>query len=104
MSELYLYRSTLGYLTSPFKLLDVTFQANLSWKKNFDNVIWPSSRRLDMYALRSFCGLLEKLLMKMLYFYVIQSVIEYCKPLFLGMSACGRARLIAFKRGSIDDV
>ena len=73
------------------KLLGVIFEEKLSWKPHFDHVILSASRRL--YALRGLCGFIGKKQMKIVYFAIVRSVLEYSNPLFLNISVKDRNRL-----------
>jgi hypothetical protein len=72
-------------------ILGVIFNARCNWTSHFDNVIKNASRRF--YALRLLRPSLTNLELKMVYSALVRSVIEYCCPLFLGMTSSDKKRL-----------
>ena len=72
-------------------ILGVTFDARCGWSSHFDKVVKNASRRL--YALRLLRSTLNKKQLIIVYNSLLRSILEYCGPLFLGMSEKDRHRL-----------
>ena len=77
-------------------LLGVTFSKSGTWTLHFDNVVSTISRRF--YALRILRPLLDKDELRLVYFALVRSVIEYCGPLFIGLSLNDSRRLETIQR------
>lgn len=78
-------------IVKSLKLFGVTFQENLSWTVHFDNVVLSSSRRLE--ALRVSGPFLSCDELKIVYFSLVRSILEYSNPLFLALSTTDQRRL-----------
>ena len=72
-------------LVTELKILGVHFTSDLKWNRHFEFVNTVASRRL--YALRILKPLLDHQTLVHVYKGLILSIIEYCSPLFVGMSA-----------------
>lgn len=77
-------------------LLGVTFQKGLIWKEHFDKVISTASRRL--FAIRVLRKSLSNELLLKVYCGIVRSVLEYCAPLFTGISERDNNRLERIQR------
>jgi hypothetical protein len=66
------------------KLLGVTFNSKCSWNDHVDNIVLHASRRL--FPLRFIRQSVNKSQLKTLYFSFVRSLLDYCSPLFVGMS------------------
>ena len=64
---------------------------NCNWTSHFDYIIKNASRRF--YALRLLRPSLTNVELKLVYSALVRSVIEYCSPLFLGMTSTDKQRL-----------
>ena len=67
-----------------FKLLGVTFNAKCSWNDHIDNIVLHASRRL--FPFRFIRQHVSKRQLKILYFSFVRSLLDYCAPLFVGLS------------------
>jgi len=67
------------------RILGVILSDNLKWDKHFDSIVRCCSKRL--YALRVLQPLLQKNDLACVYQALIRSLMEYCAPLFVCMSA-----------------
>lgn len=77
-------------------LLGVTFNKNASWSLHFDNVISTVSRRF--FALRILRAHLNFNELRLVFFALIRSVLEYCGPLFIGLTLSDSRRLDHIQR------
>ncbi|MEL7308336.1 MAG: reverse transcriptase family protein [Pseudomonadota bacterium] len=73
------------------KLLGVIFNDKLSWKDHIDSVVASTSKSLFLFRL--FRKYFKKSDLFRLYFGIIRSRLEYCAPLFLGLSDGDSLRL-----------
>ena len=80
-------------LISNLKIIGVTFNDKCTWSDHFDNVLRASSRRL--YPLRVLKNDYEvnDAFLCQVYFSTIRGLLEYCAPLFAGISATDSSRL-----------
>ena len=72
-------------------ILGVTFDARCGWTPHFTNIIKNASRRF--YALRLLRPTLSKEQLLLVYNMLLRSILEYCNPLFLGISTNDSNRL-----------
>ncbi|MEL7307471.1 MAG: reverse transcriptase family protein, partial [Pseudomonadota bacterium] len=72
-------------------VLGVTFDSHCSWSAHIDNVSRKASRRL--FPLRLLKPHLNPLSLKMVYFSIMRSVMEYAAPLFIGLCEKDSKRL-----------
>ena len=77
-------------------ILGVTFDSRCGWTTHFKNVVRNASRRF--YALRVLRSSLTKELLILVYNSMLRSVLEYCNPLFLGISSTDKSRLDKIQR------
>ena len=73
------------------KILGVTFNSRASWSLHFDNIVKIASQRF--YALRLLRPCLSKQDMITVYNAILRSILEYCAPLFLGLTTVDSVRL-----------
>ena len=66
------------------KLLGVTFSSNLSWESHVRDVVSKCARR--MYIIRLVKGLVPTSLLIDIYFCLIRSLLEYCCPVWIGLT------------------
>ena len=83
-------------MVASLKILGVTFCSTGAWSKHVDNVILTTSRRF--YALRILRPILPNAALKTVYFALIRSVLEYCAPLFIGISTTDKNRINRVQR------
>jgi hypothetical protein len=67
-----------------FKLLGVTFSNKLSWDLHFKDIACRASRKL--YAIKLIRNIMSKESCIKVYYGIIRSILEYCGPLFVGIS------------------
>lgn len=72
-------------------ILGVTFNTHGNWTTHIDNVVRMASRRF--YALRLLRPSLSNNELVVVYNAFLRSILEYCAPLFLGMSSVNANRL-----------
>lgn len=77
-------------------ILGVTFNARGTWSTHVDNIIRCTSRRF--YILRTLRPLISDNNLKMAYFGLMRSLIEYCCPVFVGLSLSDSHRLEMIQR------
>ena len=78
-------------LVDSLKVLGVFFNSRATWSLHFDNIVKLASRRF--YALRLLRPCLSKKDMITVYNAILPSILEYCAPLFLGLTAADSNRL-----------
>ena len=78
-------------IVKKLKILGVTFNSEWTWKDHFDNITSVVSRRL--YVIRVLKVSLSRKHLIDTYTSFVRSVLEYCAPLFLSMSARDSCRL-----------
>jgi len=77
-------------------ILGVAFDTSCGWTAHFQNVVRNASRRF--YALRVLRSALTKEQLILVYNSMLRSVLEYCNPLFLGISITNSNRLDRIQR------
>lgn len=78
-------------VVSELKILGVIFNDKMTWSSHVHFIIKKCSRL--MYAMRILRRFLTQKSMKLFYSSLIRPLIEYCAPLFVGMSATDTKRL-----------
>lgn len=78
------------------RILGVIFNDRLTWTSHVDFVIKKCSRLL--FAFRTIRTIVPPAKLKVLYSSLVRSVIEYCAPLFLGLSSFDAKRLEILQR------
>lgn len=78
------------------RILGVIFSQDLNWNSHFDVISKSASRRL--YALRILRSCCSFDVLKSVYYGLILSVMEYCSPLFVDLSARNRNLLQKLQR------
>ena len=73
------------------KLLGVTFDAKGNWSRHIDRIVRSASRNL--FVVRSVRGVLSSEALILVYNGLVRSIIEYCSPLFVGLSEENSAKL-----------
>ena len=83
---------------SSLRILGVTFNKKCTWSDHIDYVLRVSSRR--MYPLRVLKNNFDvnKALLCQVYFSTIRSILEYCAPLFAGMSESDSSRIVRLQK------
>jgi hypothetical protein len=76
---------------SSMSLLGITFNAQGAWSSHVRNITRTASRRL--YALRLLRSSLSHRELVLVYNALVRSIMEYCAPLFLGLTAEDSQRL-----------
>ena len=81
------------------KILGVVYQENLSWNTHVDNICKRANQRI--YILKQIKRLLtNKNDLVKIYNAVILSVLEYCGPLFIGMTVTNKKKLEKIRKRS----
>ena len=78
------------------RILGVFFSSDLKWDSHFETVVKFASKRL--FCLRVLRPLLSKNDLKTVYQSLIRTLIEYCNPLFVGMTNRNREYLRKFQQ------
>jgi len=78
------------------KILGVYFNTKGNWTTHTTNIIRSSSRKL--YALRILKPFLSNNDLKNVYFMLVRSLLEYCAPVFVGLSSTDALRLERVQR------
>ncbi len=78
------------------KILGVWFDMKGGWKTHIDALTKISSRKL--YAVRTLRPYLSNNELKQVYFAVVRSILEYCAPLLIGMSATEAKKVESIQR------
>lgn len=72
-------------------ILGVHFNSRATWADHIDHIVKNSSRRF--FAIRVLRPILSNEELKTIYFSFIRSLLEYCAPLFIGLSSTDSYRL-----------
>ena len=83
-------------LVTNVRILGVILSSDLKWDSHFSNIVKCASKRL--YALRILRSFLPKKDLKTVYQSMILSLLEYCSPLFIGMSQRNKERLTVIQK------
>jgi hypothetical protein len=67
------------------RLLGITLDSKFSWNTHINAVVSNASRK--MFALRFIRPYVNKVEMKLFYVSLVRSILEYCCPLFVGMTS-----------------
>ena len=73
------------------RILGILLNSKLTWTSHVDFIIKKCSRLL--FAFRTIRGTVPPTKLKLLYCAIVRSVIEYCAPLFTGISSSDSRRL-----------
>ena len=83
-------------LVTNVRILGVILSSDLKWDSHFSNIVKCASKRL--YALRILRSFLPKKDLKTVYQSMILSLLEYCSPLFIGMSQRNKETLTVIQK------
>ena len=73
------------------KLLGVTFDAKCNWSKHTDKIVRSASRNL--FIVRNLRDVFDTPTLINVFNSIVRSILEYCSPLFIGLSNENSARL-----------
>ena len=73
------------------RLLGVTFDANYNWSKHIDRIIRSASRNL--FIVRNLKNVFDTQTLIDVFNSIVRSLLEYCSPLFIGLSNENSVRL-----------
>lgn len=82
--------------TDCLNVLGVWFNAKGNWSTHVDSITKTASKRL--YALRTLKPCLSHSNLKLTYFMLVRSVMEYCCPVFISLDSSDRTRLDVIQR------